>query len=96
MSGISTSSIDFIPRAACANSQGICGFSYCTAEESGSSGVTAKVGPDLGSVRHVSRGPPFAPVSTSDWGGGVVEREAQGQVRGTRRGRGSSPGQLFP
>lgn len=65
VSGISISTIDFIPWMACANSQGICGFSSFTAEESGSGEVMTKVGPSLGSVRQVSRGPPFTPGSDS-------------------------------
>lgn len=39
VSGISISVIDFIPKMARANSQGICGFSHFTDEEAGSRGV---------------------------------------------------------
>lgn len=57
MSGISTGTIDFIPQMACANSQGICGFSYFTAKEAGCGEVMFKVGLGLGLglglVRHV-------------------------------------------
>lgn len=85
VSGISTGTIDFIPQMVCANSQGICGFSYFTAEEAESREVMARwarawIGSDTWA-------PPVGPGCVSDGGGRTRSRRQEGGLGGA----GSAP-----